>query len=156
MRDYCEEEMWTWVFPHHKCQKILSKSRGEAEWFGRNFLARVVRRNPCSHFRSHSNHIVENYKQKQNIFFWSNSADYCGGCLTSFFLFSADFLFRAHCASCARTQSMKKFVKWPHHRFKLRALHAHWTRNKKSAKNKKTCQTTTKYTKCSVMFFTRT
>ena len=24
MREYCEEEMWVWVFPNHKCQKILS------------------------------------------------------------------------------------------------------------------------------------
>ena len=76
MRDYCQEEMWVWVFPHHKWQKILSKSRGEAEWFGRNFLSRVVRKNPYSHFRSDSNHIVENYKQQsktcwdnQNYFF---------------------------------------------------------------------------------------
>ena len=64
MSDYCEEEVWTRVFPHHKCQKILSKSLGFASWFGRNFLARVVRRNTCSHFRSHRNHIVENYKKK--------------------------------------------------------------------------------------------
>ena len=21
MREYCEEEMWVWVFPNHKCQK---------------------------------------------------------------------------------------------------------------------------------------
>ena len=68
--------MWVWVFPHHKWQKILSKSRGEAEWFGRNFLSRVVRKNPYSHFRSDSNYIVENYKQQsktcwdnQNYFF---------------------------------------------------------------------------------------
>ena len=23
MREYCEEEMWVWVFPSHNCQKIL-------------------------------------------------------------------------------------------------------------------------------------
>ena len=26
-----EEEVLVWVFPNHKCQKSLSKSRGEAE-----------------------------------------------------------------------------------------------------------------------------
>jgi len=63
--------MWVWVFPHHKWQKILSKSRGEAEWFGRNSLSRVVRKNPYSHFRSDSNHIVENYKKQSNTC-WDN------------------------------------------------------------------------------------
>ena len=49
----------------------LSKSRGEAEWFGRNFLSRVVRKNLYSHFRSDNNHIVENYKQQSKTC-WNN------------------------------------------------------------------------------------
>ena len=46
MREYCEEEMWVWVFPNHKCQKcqkILSNHKSETsnltslghEWFGK-------------------------------------------------------------------------------------------------------------------------
>ena len=77
--------MWVRDFPHHECQKILSKSRGEAEWFGRNFLSRVVRKNPYSHFRSDSNHIVENYKQQSKTC-WDNQ--------NYFFKF---FLFLAFC-----------------------------------------------------------
>ena len=34
-----EEEVLVWVFPNHKCQKSLSKSRGEAELLGETFLA---------------------------------------------------------------------------------------------------------------------
>jgi len=67
LRDYCQEEMWVWVFPHHKWQKNLSKSRGEAEWFGRNFLLRVVRKNSYSHFWSDSNHIVEITNNSQKL-----------------------------------------------------------------------------------------
>ena len=65
--------MWVRDFPHHECQKILSKSRGEASWFGRNFLAQMVRKIPYSHFRSHSNHIVENYKQLNTRQIYGNS-----------------------------------------------------------------------------------
>ena len=53
-------EMWVRDFPHHLCQKIPSKSRGEASWFGKNFLALMVRKIPYSHFLltviSHSNY----------------------------------------------------------------------------------------------------
>ena len=43
LREYCEEEMWVWVFPHHKCQKILSNHESKTsdltsfwhEWCGK-------------------------------------------------------------------------------------------------------------------------
>ena len=57
MREYCEEEMWVWIFPNHKCQKILSNHESKMsdltsfghEWFGKTHT--------YSHFRSHSIHI---------------------------------------------------------------------------------------------------
>ena len=55
-------------FSSPQVTETRSKSRGEAEWFGRNFLSRVVRKNSYSHFRSDSNHIVENYKQQSNTY----------------------------------------------------------------------------------------
>ena len=64
--------MWVLGFTNHECQKSLSKSRGEAEWFGQTFLARMICKTQYSHFRSHSNHIVENYysgeKQNEKIY----------------------------------------------------------------------------------------
>ena len=60
MREYCEEEMWVWVFPHHKCQKKFVKSRVQDEWFD-EFLAWVMWKKPYSQFQSHSIHIVKNY-----------------------------------------------------------------------------------------------
>ena len=86
MWKYCEEEMWVRDFPHHECQKILSKSRGEAEWFGRNFLARMVRKILYSHFRSHSISIVEKYKQQSETY-WNNKISFF-----NFFLFLYFFL----------------------------------------------------------------
>ena len=43
MREHCEEEMWVWLFPHHKCQKILSNHESKTsdltsfwhEWCGK-------------------------------------------------------------------------------------------------------------------------
>ena len=43
LREYCEEEMWVWLFPHHKCQKILSNHESKTsdltsfwhEWCGK-------------------------------------------------------------------------------------------------------------------------
>ena len=43
-------EMWVRDLPHHSCQKIPSKSLGFASWFGKNFLALMVRKIPYSHF----------------------------------------------------------------------------------------------------------
>ena len=97
MRDYCQEEMWVWVFPHHKWQKILSKSRGKAEWFGRNFLSRVVRKKPYSHFRSDSNHIVENYKQQSKTC-WDNQK--CFFKLSLFFAFCINFSVKLEQSIC--------------------------------------------------------
>ena len=43
LRGYCEEEMWVWLFPHYKCQKILSNHESKTsdlmsfwhEWCGK-------------------------------------------------------------------------------------------------------------------------
>ena len=32
MSEYCEEEMWVWLFPHHKCQKILSNHESKTSY----------------------------------------------------------------------------------------------------------------------------
>ena len=32
LREYCEEEMWVWLFPHHKCQKILSNHESKTSY----------------------------------------------------------------------------------------------------------------------------
>ena len=69
MSEYCEEEMWVWLFPHHKCQKILSNHESKTsdltsfwhEWCGKKGY---------SHFRSHSICIVKNYNYADLTFFW--------------------------------------------------------------------------------------
>ena len=98
--------MWVRDFPHHECQKILSKSRGEAEWFGRNFLARMVRKILYSHFRSHSISIVEKYKQQSETY-WNNKISFFNFFLFLYFFLSnwsnqhAFFIFLPHfCIFC--------------------------------------------------------
>ena len=73
--DYCQIGNVSMGFSSPWVTENLSKSRGEAEWFWRNFLSRVVRKNSYSHFRSDSNHIVENYKQQSETN-WNNKISF--------------------------------------------------------------------------------
>ena len=53
LKEYCEEEMWVWVFPNYKWQKscqITSRRQVICKFF----LESVIWKNPYSQFRSHS------------------------------------------------------------------------------------------------------
>ena len=54
MREYCEEEMWVWGFPNHKCQKfcqITSRRRVICkEFFGMSDLENPILTFPISQY----------------------------------------------------------------------------------------------------------
>ena len=131
----------------------LSKSRGEAEWFGRNFLSWVVRKNSYSHFRSDSNHIVENYKQQSETN-WNNKI--------SFFKFLFIFTF----FSVKLKQSTYIFSFFPYFCIFCNFFLSKWRNHYANPKwqpyfniyhtNTLTCASKTQYSTCEVLTFTGT
>ena len=68
---YNERILWwgnvSMAFSKSQMPKNLVKLRVEDKWFD-EFLAWVIWKNPYSHFRYHSIHIVENYKTELSLY----------------------------------------------------------------------------------------
>ena len=62
MREYCEEEMWVWVFPNHECQKSCGIL------ICKEFLAWVL--SQCTHMWLDWLLQISNFTRQKNLWNW--------------------------------------------------------------------------------------